>query len=477
MNPSLRFPLALVGLFLSSVAPAVAEPDAIDKVVLSEMKRQFSPAVGIAVVSNGKVVKAKGYGHSNVEHMARATEQTVFQTGSVGKQFTAALVLLLVRDGKLTLDDPITKHLSDAPESWKGITLRHLLTHTAGLPATDDAIDLRKDYTEQQLLSSAYRVPLVGTPGQAHKYSNLGYQVIGVLCSKVGGRFWGDQLRERVFSPLGMRSRVISERDIVRNRAAGYDRYDGELENQTWVAPSQNTTADGSLYVTPQDMARWALALDRESVLTKREKDFMWTRAALDGGQTVDYGFGWKLFEDAGHRIVRHRGDWQGFAAHIMHLPEDRLTITVLMNRARAQPHAIADKIAALYVPALRKPPVRPPSVTVLGRTPLFLRGAMNDWTASLPFTEVAPGILQAKVELQAGMQQFKVAAEDWKVAALGARFDEALVRLDRAQPLEHDGEDLFLEASIAGTYVFELNLHDGRAPLLKVIGPRVTRP
>ena len=476
MNTPLKFSIALLGALLCSAAPAAPRSGAIDSIVLSEMKRQSIPAVGIAVVRNGYIVRTKGYGFSNVEHKVRATELTFFQTASVGKQFTAALVMLLARDGKLSLDDPVSKHLSGTPESWKGITIRHLLTHTSGIGRTDDSIDLRKDYTEQQLLESAYKVPTVSLPGLKHEYSNLGYQVLGFLCSRVGGKFWGDQLRERVFGPLGMRARVISERDIVPNRAAGYDRYDGELENQAWVAPSQNTTADGSLYVTSQDMARWSLALDGERILTKREKEAMWTRASLSTGQAADYGFGWKLFSEAGRRIVRHRGDWQGFTSHIIHLPEDRLTITVLMNRARGQPHVIADRIAELYVPALRKPAVQSPSIASLARTPLFLRGAVNDWKASLPFVQVAPGLLQAQLELPAGMQQFKVGAQDWKVAALGARFDEAVVRPGRAQALEHEGEDLFLQAETAGSYLFELDLRDTKKALLRVIPQTGTR-
>jgi CubicO group peptidase (beta-lactamase class C family) len=472
-----RSTIALLAILVLTVSSASAHADQIDQIVLSEMKRQFSPAVGIAVVKDGRAVKVKGYGLANVEHRAPATALTYFQTASVGKQFTASLVMLLVRDGRLKLDDPISKYLQGTPPSWQGITVRHLLTHTSGLDATDGKIDLRKDYTEQELLASAYKVPILNAPGKRQSYSNLGYQVLGFLCSSVGGKFWGEQLRERVFIPLGMSSRVISERDIVPNRAAGYDRFDGALENQAWVAPSQNTTADGSLYVTLQDMARWSVALVGQQLLTNEEKEAMWTPAALDDGRRVDYGFGWKLFTEGGHRLVRHRGDWQGFTTHIVHLPEDRLTISVLMNRARGQPHVIADRIATHYIPALRKASVVQPSSAILARTPMYVRGGMNNWRDTAPLLQVEPGLFQTRLTLQGGMQQFKIASADGKVASLGARFDEAVVRPDKVQFLEHLGEDFFLEVDKPGEYIFQLDIRGSLAPRLKVLPPSGPQP
>ena len=468
--------LPLLISLLSVVASAAPRADEIDRIVLFEMKRQLSPAVAVAVVKNGEIARVRGFGYSNVEQRTQATAITYFQTASVGKQFTASLVMLLARDNKLKLDDPISTYLASVPSTWQGITVRHLLTHTSGLDSTDNKIDLRKDYAEQELLSSAYKVPLLNQPGKKFHYSNLGYQILGALCSTVGGKFWGEQMRERVFVPLEMRSKVISERDIVPNRAAGYDRFDGVLENQTWVAPSQNTTADGSLYVTARDMARWSQALDSQTFLTGEEKETMWSPATLDDGQKTDYGFGWKLFSEHGHRIVRHRGDWQGFTTHILHFPNDRLTISVFMNRARGEPHVIADRIAALFIPVLRKPPVVAPSIAVLGQTQMYVRGSMNGWNSAAPMVQVEPGLLMARLQLQPGMQQFKIADADWKAANLGAQFDEAVVRPGRAQFLEHEGENLFLEVKAASDYVFELDLRGGKLPILKVVAKAGTK-
>ncbi len=469
--------LAVFPAIASLICGPVWAADAIDGIVRSEMQRQSSPAVGLAVVKDGRIVKASGYGLANVEHGAAATGRTFFQTASVGKQFTAALVLLLVRDGRIGLDDPIAKHLKDTPPAWQSITIRQLLSHTSGLVFTDPAIDLRRDYTEQELLTSAYRLPLASAPGSRHAYSDLGYQVLGVLCSQVGGRFYGEQMHERLFKPLGMNARVISERDIVPRRAAGYDRFDGKLENQAWVAPSQNTTADGSLYVTPLDMARWARALDARGLLTRDELETLWKPTTLADGTAVDYGLGWALFTEGDHRLVRHRGDWQGFTSHILHLPEDRLTIVVLMNRARGQPHVIADRIAVNFIPALRKPKPLAPTAAQLGATPLFVRMAAEGWQASTPLLQVGPGLLRARVTFAAGMQQFKIGAAHWAAGDLGAWYDEAVVRLNKPQRLAHQGEHLFFEAAAAGDYDVELNLHAGKAPTLKLSATAPAKP
>jgi len=177
---------------------------------------------------------------ANLEHSVSVKPETVFQSGSIGKQFTAMAVLLLVEDGKLALDDPISKFLS-VPASWSGITVRHLLTHTSGLGDYPENFSLQRDYTENELLKMVLTQPLGFAPGEKWSYSNLGYVTLGILVRKVSGEFWGDLLQKRVFEPLGMKNaRVISEADVIPNRAAGYTLKDTLLKNQKWVSPSVN---------------------------------------------------------------------------------------------------------------------------------------------------------------------------------------------------------------------------------------------
>jgi len=352
-NPrrSLLLPLILAGV----ASLPVARADEVDDYVEAEIERQRVPGASIAVLSNGDIVKLKGYGLANVEHAVPASERTIFQSGSVGKQFTATLVMLLVEEGKLALDDRLAEHIPDAPDAWRDITVRHLLTHTSGLSnAVYDKIDLRRDYTEDELAREIAALPLDFPPGDRWSYSNSGYVMLGVLIGKVTGTFYGDLLRQKIFEPIGMTTaRIISEADIVPNRAAGYRLVDGELKNQDWVSPSLNTTADGALYLTALDMAKWETALAKNELLEPESLRLMWTPVTLNDGSTAPYGFGWEVTEMRGHRVIQHAGRWQGFGSHIARYVDDALTVVVLTNLSQANPARIAVGIAGLYEPEL----------------------------------------------------------------------------------------------------------------------------
>jgi CubicO group peptidase (beta-lactamase class C family) len=343
-------------LFLLLSAPARA--DKVDDFVKAQMQERNIPGVSIAVVRDGQVVKAQGYGLANVELNAAATAETIYQSGSVGKQFTATLVTMLVEEGKLKLDESIRTYMPEAPATWQGITVRHLLTHTAGVSnALYNDLDMRQDYTEEELFKRIAALPLDFQPGDKWNYSNCGYITLGFLVHKVTGRFYGDLLREKIFGPLGMTTaRIIDEADIIPNRAAGYRLVDGKLKNQEWVAPKLNTTADGSLYLTVLDLAKWDAALYTEKLLKKASLDLMWTPVKLNDGaeaKTAPYGFGWFLGDTNGHRTILHGGAWQGFTSNIARYVDDKLTVIVLANRSGAAPDMIGRGIAGLYVPEL----------------------------------------------------------------------------------------------------------------------------
>jgi CubicO group peptidase (beta-lactamase class C family) len=322
------------------------------------MKTQQIPGVSLAVMKNGEIVMAKGYGLANVEHQVPVKPETIFQSGSMGKQFTATAIMMLVEEGKLSLDDKITKYFPGGPEAWRNITVRHLLTHTSGMGDYPDDFDLRRDYTEDELVQRIKTVPLAFQPGEKWSYSNLAYVMLGVLIHKVSGKFYGDFLQDRVFKPLGMTTaRVISEADIVPNRAAGYRIVNGELKNQNWVSPTLNTTADGALYLTVYDMAKWDAALYTEKLLKRASLEQMWTAVKLNDGKTFPYGFGWALGEVHGHHIIEHGGSWQGFKSQISRYVDDKLTVVVFANQARANPAKIAHGVAAIFNPQLTPGP------------------------------------------------------------------------------------------------------------------------
>ena len=271
------------------------QPRRIGDVVRAEMEQQKIPGLAVAVIKDGAVLLASGYGLANVELNVPVTDETIFQSGSVGKQFTAAAVVLLVEDERIRLDEPVTTYLTDAPAAWRAITIRHLLTHTSGLPDyTNDSFDYRRDYTEEDLLRFAYAMEQEFPAGTRWNYSNTGYVLLGIIVRKVSGTFYGDVLKERVFDPLGMdTARIISEADIVPNRAAGYRLVDGELKNQHWVAPSLNTTADGALYLSLRDFIAWDAGIREREVLRDSSWAQVFEPVRLKSGKTYPYGFGW----------------------------------------------------------------------------------------------------------------------------------------------------------------------------------------
>jgi CubicO group peptidase (beta-lactamase class C family) len=350
--PSVKFFL-LVALLFPAMA-RLATADRLSDFVNEYLKKNQIPGCAVMVRHNGKLVLCQGYGVANVEHGVRVTPQTVFQSGSIGKQFTAMAVMMLIEEKKLALEDPISKYLN-VPENWSAIRVRHLLTHTSGLGDYPENFSLQRDYAEDELLRMITAQPLAFAPGEKWSYSNLGYVTLGILIHKVSGEFWGDFLQQSVFVPLGMnRTCVISEADIIPNRAAGYVLKNGVLKNQQWVSPSVNNTADGSLYFTVEDVAKWDEALEGRKLISRASYEQMWTPVTLNNGTSAPYGFGWRITKsDSGHQVLEHGGAWQGFASYIVRYPEDRLTVAVLCNRAGASVRYIATRIAGFYIPAL----------------------------------------------------------------------------------------------------------------------------
>ncbi len=390
----------LVALLMAPGAyPVPAVADNVDEFVASYMQRHQVPGIALAITRDGQPVRAAGYGLANVELDVPVTPATVFQSGSVGKQFTAMAVMMLVDEGKLGLDDHITKYFPGAPAAWQDITVRHLLTHTSGIKDWEGKtdIDYRRDYTEDELVQVAMKLAPDFAPGTQWSYSNTGYVLLGILVHKVSGKFYGDFLAERVFQPLGMNAtRVISESDIVKNRAAGYTRESGKLQNQEWVSPSLNTTADGSIYTTALDMAKWDAALGARRFLQPSSYEAMWSPVRLSDGTTYPYGFAWFLDVQRGEPVIKHGGSWQGFRAAIARYPGRKLTVIVLANVAEAEPERLAATLAGLVEPALAWPDV---SAAIADPDPARtaqLHGVLQSWAKGEPAAAMAAGLRHA---------------------------------------------------------------------------------
>jgi CubicO group peptidase (beta-lactamase class C family) len=354
--------------------PGANEVDGkVDGLVQSELQKQHIPGVALGVYRDGQMTKAKGYGLANAEWNAAVTPDTIFQSGSVGKQFTATAVMMLVEEGKVGLDDSIKRYFPDAPDAWNDIKVHNLLSHTSGLSEYEtDArtkaggpFYMRLDYTEDELYKKITEMPMDFKTGEDWAYRNTNYVLLGILIHKVTGKFYGDFLQERVFKPLGMsRTRIISEEDIIPRRAAGYRLVKGELKNQEWVSPSLNSTADGALYFTVEDLQKWDAALYTEKLLKKTSLDRMWTVEKLNNGtpNKANYGFAWEINNLNGHRVIEHGGAWQGFTTYIARYVDDRLTVVALTNldAEHARPSYIVSGVAAIYNPALKPPEEKP---------------------------------------------------------------------------------------------------------------------
>ena len=346
------------------VAPASLSShqlQAIDTFVAQEMARERIPGLAVGVYSRGRVLLAKGYGQANVELSVPVKPETLFQSGSVGKQFVSAAIMMLVEEGKLSLDDSITKYFTNAPAAWKPILIKNLLSHTSGLSEYESGdrtgpkgdFYLRLDFTEDELVTKIEALPIEWAPGEKWGYRNTNYLLLGVLIHKITGKPYAQFLDERIFKPLGMTStRLISDRDIIPNRSAGYE-IDGEqLKNQAWVSPTFNSTADGTLYFNVLDLAKWDEALYGTQILKQSSLDRIWTVYLLNDGKPnpAGYGFGWFIGQQNGHKLIQHGGAWQGFTCNISRYPDDNLTVAVLTNlgSGRANPTNFAHVIAGL---------------------------------------------------------------------------------------------------------------------------------
>ena len=383
MRVSRIFVLAAVTLtynivsFAQNLAPSPALPldpqrlKSIDSFITTQMAHQKIPGLAVGIYSRGQILLAKGYGQANVELSVPVKAGTIFQSGSVGKQFVSAAIMILVEEDKLSLDDSIAKYLPDAPAAWKPILIKNLLSHTSGLAEYESEertgpkgpFYLRLDFTEDELLTRIEALPVEAAPGEKWDYRNTNYVLLGILIHKVTGKPYYDFLSERIFKPLGMTStRPISDRDIIPNRAAGYEIEDGQLKNQEWVSPTFNSTADGTLYFNVIDLAKWDDALYGAQLLKQSSLDRMWTVYLLNDGKPnrAGYGFGWSIGKQNDHKRIEHGGAWQGFTCDISRYPDDNLTVVVLTNLAGANPGLIAQITAGLTDPLLLPPKLVP---------------------------------------------------------------------------------------------------------------------
>jgi CubicO group peptidase (beta-lactamase class C family) len=348
----LPFARALIASFLLlGLAAGPAAADAIDDYVRTEMTNQRLPGLALAVIRDGHEPMLRTYGVGDVDGRMPVTPDTVFRIGSMSKQFIATGIMLLASDGKVALEDPVTKFLPDSPPSWKAITVEHLLTHKSGLAREAPGFDPHGQQPVIEVIRSAYDTPPVSPPNVQFLYGNLDYFVLAEIITRASGMPWPEFLRERVFTPLHMSATSeASLHDSASNLASGYVFRDDELRPAA-TAPSSRPGA--ALASSLADLVKWDAALRTHRLLPKEVLERMSTSATLPSGNATRYGFGWWTDELGRHRRVRHGGESPGYRTEYSRFPDDGISVIVLTNGESARPDAIATEVASQFIPSL----------------------------------------------------------------------------------------------------------------------------
>ena len=379
-------------VFLLVLAPTVIRADQVDDYIRNVMAERHAPGAAVAVMKNGRVVKMKGYGVASVEFGVPVTPETVFEIGSVSKQMTAAAIMLLVEDGKVKLDDPISTYLPNTPDAWKTVTVRHLLTHTSGVKSYSslDGFELFRHMTTDQFITALSPHPLEFTPGDQNIYSNSGFTLLGHIIQTVSGKPYIQFMRERIFIPLGMTK--TADRDpefIIPNRATGYewsiDRLTGRDGNLT------DLMGAGSIVSTISDLVKWDAALNGKNFLKPASRTEWWKQYTFTNGKPSVYGFGWRISDIRGHKLIGHTGQTAGFGAANFRYIDDGVSVIVLTNLGEiGLGGQIAARIAKFYAPglSLKAVTVKPEPLPGLGEKLLaVLRARSEEKLDTAPIT------------------------------------------------------------------------------------------
>jgi CubicO group peptidase (beta-lactamase class C family) len=346
----------------------LAPPDSLDAYIQRQMRERRIPGMALAIARNGNILTAKGYGLADVQNDVATKPDMRFDLASITKQFTAAGIMLLVEEKKVDLEASIAAYLPDVPDPWKALTVRHLLTHTSGLPTLDEdftGFRTRKvlrhnlDLTTALMYDAARFDTLRFRPGEQYLYSDVGYFLLGMITEKASGMSWRAFVQKRIFEPLAMTESYVGDRTrIHKNEARGYTLRDGELINIRRVRDFETPSHLG-IFSNVYDLVKWDAALYTDKLLTANSRAAMWTPVRLADGSTYPYGFGWQVWHQRGHTVHRHTGIT---GTEIVRLPDDGLVIIVLTNLGGQGPGinswGIALDIAEMMIPALTRPPL-----------------------------------------------------------------------------------------------------------------------
>lgn len=352
----------------------------------------------ILIARNGKPIVSKSYGAANVELNVPNTPRTVFRLASVSKQFTAAAIMILQERGKLNVNAPFCKYLTDCPQAWQTITIRQLLTMTSGIQGVTglELGPLRGlPVPWDQWFEATKKKPLAFAPGEKFNYSNTNYTLLGFIIEKVSDKSYGDFLRENIFTPLGMKQTDYEDPlRIVKSRATGYRFLPGEPIANVPYAEMIRLYAAGGIYSTTEDLLLWDQALYTEKILSRKSIDEMFTpfREMYPG---KSYAYGWWTSDKNGHREIAHGGNLAGFITYFARYPSERVTIIVLSNNGRGSSGKISNVLSAIVFGAKYEIPKERKAITVLSPV---LEKYVGEYQAQFPPTNYTIAIENGKL-------------------------------------------------------------------------------
>ena len=356
-----RGPAAVLALLIAGPAAAqtaTMAPDASARVdaVFEGMAQPERPGCAVGVSRDGTTVLTRAYGLANLEYGVPLTPASIFESGSVAKQFTAAAIGLLVLDGKLAVTDPARKYVPELPECAAGITIQHLLTHTGGLRSQWPLLTIagrppgEAVHTIGEILDLVSRQRRLNfEPGEHYLYNNTAYTLLGVIVARVSGQSFQDFCHERLFAPLGMTSTQwrVDHRQVVKGRATAY-RQSRDRGVQTFMSIT-DVVGNGGLLTTVGDLLRWNANLDDPTVGGRALVDWLETRGRLNDGTENEYARGLTVTTYKGLREVSHGGSTAGYQTFLARFPDARLSVAVLCNTTGANPSALAHRVGDVF--------------------------------------------------------------------------------------------------------------------------------
>ncbi len=296
------------------------------------------PGVSVLIARNGEIVYQKGFGYADVGNRVPVTPETKFRIGSITKQFIATAILKMQEEGKLSIEDKLSKYVPSFPRGDE-VTIRHLLTHTSGIHSYTSRTGFLKyvtmPITPGALVDTIKSYPYDFNPGDRYVYNNSGYFLLGFIIEKISGMTLAGYLKENLFKPLGMNNTgVHTVKEILDHEAYGYDMENGmvvkaQAWDMTWAGGA------GSLYSTTGDLYTWNEAVFNGKVLSAESLKAAFAPVILNNGEKIDYGFGWSLSDYRGTKLISHSGGLQGFLSYIARQPEAKTTVVVLCNSTR----------------------------------------------------------------------------------------------------------------------------------------------